>query len=98
MRTPVCTRSTTMAGECSVMVTMYQCIKIIASGKGDWPASGERRPGQNVYSGLSSQFCQQIRRMDGLAQDFELMSLGAGIFQQVGGGRLPGEEQDLAIR
>jgi hypothetical protein len=34
--------------------------------------------------------------MDGLGQDFELVALGPGAVEQVGGGGLPGEEQDLA--
>src|SRR5690349_15427895 len=36
--------------------------------------------------------------MHGLGQDFELMSLGAGALQQIGGGGLAGEQQDLAGR
>ena len=34
--------------------------------------------------------------MDGLGEDFKLVALGAGALQQIGGGRLAGEEQDLA--
>jgi len=36
--------------------------------------------------------------MDGFGQDFELVSLDTGFFQQIGGGGLPGKEKDLAGR
>ena len=36
--------------------------------------------------------------MDWLGENFELMALGPRLFQQIGGGGLAGEEQDLAVR
>jgi hypothetical protein len=44
---------------------------------------------------LTPQTRQQILRVDGLCQDFELVTLRACLFQQVRGGRLAGKEQYL---
>ncbi len=39
---------------------------------------------------------EQVLRVDGLGENFELVALCAGAVEQVGGGGLSGEEQNLA--
>jgi hypothetical protein len=48
-----------------------------------------------VAAVLAAQPAQQVLRVDGLGKDLELVALGTCFFQQVGGGCLAGEEQDL---
>ena len=47
---------------------------------------------------LIAELREQILRMNRLSQDFELMSFGSRLFQQIGCSRLSGEEKNLAGR
>src|SRR5271170_3241198 len=42
--------------------------------------------------------CEQILGMDGLCEYLELVALSAGAVEQISGGGLAGEEQNLACR
>src|SRR4051812_25946828 len=55
-----------------------------------------RRPASHLRTFSRLQLCQQVLRMDRLRQDFELVALGTGVFEQIGGGGLSGKEQNLA--
>src|SRR5580698_10909265 len=46
----------------------------------------------------AAQFGQQVLRVDGFGEDFELVALVACAVEQVGGGGLSGKEQDFAGR
>jgi hypothetical protein len=46
---------------------------------------------------LTAQLCQKIGRVDRFGKDFELVTLRAGLFKQIRGSRLAGEEKDFAL-
>src|SRR5882757_3418251 len=46
---------------------------------------------------LGTKFCEKIGRMDRLREDLELVALRPGLFKQVGGRSLSGEQKYLAI-
>src|SRR5258707_8078707 len=61
-----------------------------------WSAGGPNDFVTYQVTLLIPQLSQQILGMDGFGQDFKFVALGASLFQQVRGGSLAREQQDLA--